>query len=74
MVNIPALIFHPAIFSFSMKLMILLSPVIGKMATLLLGKDKKVDSLDFELTTMPAPNAETALPYAPHTWSPGMKR
>jgi FAD/FMN-containing dehydrogenase/NAD-dependent dihydropyrimidine dehydrogenase PreA subunit len=49
--NIPALIFKPGIFNFSMKLMILLSPVIGKITTLLLGKNRKVDSLDFELTT-----------------------
>jgi Fe-S oxidoreductase len=31
--------------------MILLSPIIGKMVTLLLGKDEKIDSLDFELST-----------------------
>ncbi len=49
--NIPAMIFRPAIFSFSINLLILLSPVIGKIATLLLGKDQRVDSLDFELTT-----------------------
>jgi FAD/FMN-containing dehydrogenase/NAD-dependent dihydropyrimidine dehydrogenase PreA subunit len=49
--NIPALIFRPAIFSFSINLLILLSPVVGKIATLLLGKDQKVDNLDFELTT-----------------------
>jgi FAD/FMN-containing dehydrogenase/NAD-dependent dihydropyrimidine dehydrogenase PreA subunit len=49
--NIPALVFRPAIFNFSIKLLILLSPVIGKIATLLMGKDKKIDSLDFELTT-----------------------
>jgi FAD/FMN-containing dehydrogenase/NAD-dependent dihydropyrimidine dehydrogenase PreA subunit len=49
--NIPAVIFRPAIFSFSINLLILLSPVVGKIATLLLGKDQKVDSLDFELTT-----------------------
>jgi FAD/FMN-containing dehydrogenase/NAD-dependent dihydropyrimidine dehydrogenase PreA subunit len=49
--NIPALIFQPAIFSFSINLLILLSPVVGKIATLLLGRDQKVDSLDFELTT-----------------------
>jgi FAD/FMN-containing dehydrogenase/NAD-dependent dihydropyrimidine dehydrogenase PreA subunit len=49
--NIPAVVFRPAIFSFSIKLLILLSPVVGKIATLLLGKTKKVDSLDFELTT-----------------------
>jgi ferredoxin len=47
---ISALVFHPAVFGFSMNLLILLSPLIGKMATLLLGKDEKVDSLDFELS------------------------
>jgi FAD/FMN-containing dehydrogenase/NAD-dependent dihydropyrimidine dehydrogenase PreA subunit len=49
--NIPALIFRPAIFSFSINLLILSSPFVGKIVTLLLGKDQKVDSLDFELTT-----------------------
>ena len=49
--NIPALVFHPAIFNLSMKIMIMLSPLIGKIATMLMGEDKKVDSLDFELTT-----------------------
>jgi FAD/FMN-containing dehydrogenase/NAD-dependent dihydropyrimidine dehydrogenase PreA subunit len=49
--NIPAVVFRPSIFSFSIGLLILLSPVIGKIATLLMGEDKKIDSLDFELTT-----------------------
>jgi len=49
--NIPAIVFRPAIFSFSIKILILLAPIIGKIATLLMGKDKKIDSLDFELTT-----------------------
>jgi FAD/FMN-containing dehydrogenase/ferredoxin len=49
--NIPAFIFRPGIFSFSIKMLIFLSPVIGKIATLLMGKDEKIDSLDFELTT-----------------------
>jgi ferredoxin len=49
--NIPAAIFRPAIFSFSINLLILLSPIVGRIATLLMGKDQKVDSLDFELTT-----------------------
>ncbi len=49
--NIPAVIFKPAIFNVSIKLLILLSPVIGKIATLILGKVAKVDSLDYELTT-----------------------
>jgi Na+-translocating ferredoxin:NAD+ oxidoreductase RnfC subunit len=34
-----------------MKIMIFLSPIIGKIAILLMGKHKKVDNLDFELTT-----------------------
>ena len=49
--NIPALVFKPAIFSFSINLLILLSPIVGKIATMFLGKDQKVDNLDFELTT-----------------------
>jgi FAD/FMN-containing dehydrogenase/ferredoxin len=49
--NIPAIVFRPSIFGFSVKMLILLSPVIGKIATLLMGKDEKIDSLDFELTT-----------------------
>ncbi|KUG21792.1 hypothetical protein ASZ90_008449 [hydrocarbon metagenome] len=49
--NIPAIIFKPGIFSLLIKMLIWVSPVVGKMATLALGKDQKVDSLDFELTT-----------------------
>jgi FAD/FMN-containing dehydrogenase/NAD-dependent dihydropyrimidine dehydrogenase PreA subunit len=49
--NIPALLFKPAFFNFSIKMLILLSPILGKIATLLLGKNKKVDALDFALTT-----------------------
>ncbi len=49
--NIPALVFRPGIFGFFMKIMIFLAPVIGKIAILLMGKHKKIDSLDFELTT-----------------------
>jgi Na+-translocating ferredoxin:NAD+ oxidoreductase RnfC subunit len=48
---ISELIFHPAIFGFSMNLLMMLSPVIGRIATLILGKDEKVDNLDFELST-----------------------
>jgi FAD/FMN-containing dehydrogenase/NAD-dependent dihydropyrimidine dehydrogenase PreA subunit len=49
--SIPALVFRPGVFGFFMKIMIALSPIIGKIAILLLGKHKKVDNLDFELTT-----------------------
>jgi ferredoxin len=51
LLNIPAVVFRPGIFGLSMKMMVLLSPVIGSIATLFLGKDKKIDNLDFELTT-----------------------
>jgi FAD/FMN-containing dehydrogenase/ferredoxin len=49
--NIPAVVFRPAVFSFSIGLLTMLSPVIGKIATLFLGKAKKVDTLDLEQTT-----------------------
>ena len=49
--NIPALAFQPFIFGMSMSLLILLSPIIGKLAVLLFGKDKKIDTLDLELST-----------------------
>ncbi|MCX5900948.1 MAG: FAD-binding protein [Proteobacteria bacterium] len=49
--NIPALAFHPLFFGLSMNLLILLSPVIGKIATMIFGKDKKIDALDLELCT-----------------------
>ncbi len=45
------LLFHPGFFSPAMGLLMVMSPVIGKSATLLLGKDKKLDKLDFELST-----------------------
>jgi FAD/FMN-containing dehydrogenase/ferredoxin len=48
--GISALIFRPAVFGPSMRLMVLMAPVIGRVATILLGKDKKVDNLDFELS------------------------
>lgn len=44
------LIFIPAAFGFLMNLMIGLSPVLGKTMTLLFGKEKKVDKLDYELS------------------------
>jgi FAD/FMN-containing dehydrogenase/NAD-dependent dihydropyrimidine dehydrogenase PreA subunit len=48
--GVSGLIFHPAVFGPSMRLMGLMAPVIGRVATTLLGKDGKVDSLDFELS------------------------
>jgi glycolate dehydrogenase FAD-linked subunit len=49
--NIPALVFRPGVFGFFMKIMIALSPIIGKITILLMGRHKKLDRLDFELTT-----------------------
>jgi ferredoxin len=46
-----ALIFHPAVFGSSVQILVLMAPVIGKVATTLLGKDKKIDNLDLELST-----------------------
>jgi ferredoxin len=43
-------VFHPAVFGLSMNLVALLSPVIGRAATRLLGRIRKVDQLDFELS------------------------
>ncbi len=43
-------VFHPVVFGFSMNLLALLSPVIGRAATLFLGRIRKVDQLDFELS------------------------
>jgi len=49
--GISALILHPAVFGSSMQIMLSMAPVIGKAAMTLLGKNKKIDSLDFELST-----------------------
>ncbi len=48
--GIMKVVFLPGVFGFLMNLMIVLSPVIGKTMTLLLGKEKKVDKLDYELS------------------------
>lgn len=48
--GIPGLIFHPAVFGPSIRLMVLMAPTIGKAATALLGKERKLDRLDFELS------------------------
>ncbi len=49
--NIPALIFNPSVFGISMGMLRLLSPVVGRTATLFFGKDKHIDRLDLELST-----------------------
>jgi ferredoxin len=49
--NIPALAFHPLVFGLAMNVLILLSPLTGKIATMIFGKDTKIDELDLELST-----------------------
>ncbi|MHB8110142.1 MAG: FAD-binding protein [Syntrophorhabdaceae bacterium] len=44
-------VFSPGIFNFSIGSLVALSPVVGKIATSFFGKLKKIDDLDFELTT-----------------------
>ncbi|OPY86852.1 MAG: putative FAD-linked oxidoreductase [Syntrophus sp. PtaU1.Bin208] len=46
-----SLVFSPAVFGFSMNLLSMLSPMIGKAATMVFGKEEKIDHLDFELST-----------------------
>jgi len=48
--GVPGLVFRPAVFGPSMRLMLLMAPVIGRMSTTFLGKEKKVDCLDYELS------------------------
>lgn len=45
--GISGMVFHPAVFGPAMQLMMLMAPVVGKGA----GKHKKLDSLDYELST-----------------------
>ncbi len=49
--GVSGLLFHPAFFGPAIQLLVLMAPVIGKAATILLGKNKKIDSLDIELST-----------------------
>jgi len=44
-------LFNPAVFGFLIQILIITAPVVGKTATLILGKNKKIDSLDLELST-----------------------
>ena len=45
-----SVIFRPAVYGLAMRLLVLMAPVIGKAATTFLGKDKKIDGLDYELS------------------------
>ncbi len=49
--NIPAQIFRPAFLGISLQVMIFLTPVIGRVVRMIFGKDRKLDSLDIELST-----------------------
>jgi len=49
--GIPSIAFNPVVFNPAMNIMIIFSPVIGRIATLLFGRDKKIDALDIELST-----------------------
>ena len=49
--RISAMIMSPGIFSPAVNLFIWTSPVIGKAATMIFGKNSKVDNLDLELST-----------------------
>jgi ferredoxin len=47
--GVTSLVFKPFFFGPAMKIMGTLSPVVGRTATVLLGKDKKIGSLNYEL-------------------------
>ena len=47
--GVTSLVFKPVFFGSAMKIMGAWSPVVGRTATALLGKDKKIDSLNYEL-------------------------
>jgi ferredoxin len=48
--GISSLIFRPAVYGPAMRLLVLTAPVIGKAAITFLGRDRKIDSLDYELS------------------------
>lgn len=48
--GLPGMIFHPLIFNTAVQMLIWTAPVTGRISTLLLGKSKKVDNLDAELS------------------------
>ena len=48
--GIAGMIFHPVVFNTAVQMLIWTAPVIGGLSTLLLGKNKKVDKLDEELS------------------------
>jgi FAD/FMN-containing dehydrogenase/ferredoxin len=48
--RVSSLFFQPVVFTPAISLLLLLAPAIGRATTLFLGKDKKVDRLDYELS------------------------
>jgi ferredoxin len=48
--GIATLVFNPGFFIPAMQFMVLMAPVVGKTITTFMGKDKKIDSLDYELS------------------------
>ena len=48
--GLSGIIFRPSVFRPLTKLLVITSPVIGKFVTVVLGKDKKIDSLNYELS------------------------
>jgi FAD/FMN-containing dehydrogenase/ferredoxin len=48
--GISRIVFNPSVFSPLMSLMAAISPVIGEITTIFLGKHKKVDNLDYEIS------------------------
>ncbi len=49
--NLAAVVFKPGILKLGVSALTLLAPVLGRLATAFLGKVKKIDDLDLELTT-----------------------
>jgi FAD/FMN-containing dehydrogenase/ferredoxin len=49
--GLSGMLFNPAIFGFLIQLLIFTAPVTGKLIILILGENKKVDTLDMELST-----------------------
>jgi ferredoxin len=48
--GVSSIIFNPGVFNPLIKLSIITAPILGKIVTTFLGKDKKIDNLDYELS------------------------
>ena len=49
--RVNSFMFNPSVFNFGIGALSVLTPILGTLTTIFLGKVKKVDDLDFELTT-----------------------